>query len=56
MLQGIQSPKPGDVYNVVSGYNNVPDGTNYAYTPDGTWDALGGTIDIAAILSWKEID
>ena len=56
MLQGIQSPKPGDVYNVVSGYNNVPDGTNYAYTPDGTWDALGGTIDIAALLSWKEID
>ena len=56
MLQGIESPKPGDVYNVVSGYNNVPDGTNYAYTPDGTWDALGGTIDVAAILSWKEID
>lgn len=56
MLQGIESPKPGDVYNVVNGYNNVPDGTNYAYTPDGTWDALGGTIDVDALLAWKEID
>lgn len=55
-LQSVTSPKPGDVYNVVNEQGNVPAGTNYAYTPDGTWDALGGTIDIAALLSWKEID
>lgn len=54
-LQGITSPKPGDVYNVVKGYGNVPAGTNYAYTPEGTWDALGGTIDVDSLLTWKEL-
>lgn len=54
-LQSITSPKPGDVYNVVKEYNNVPAGTNYAYTPTGTWDALGGTIDLDSVLSWKEL-
>lgn len=55
-LQSVTSPKPGDVYNVVNGQGNVPAGTNYAYTPEGTWDALGGTIDVDSLLAWKEID
>lgn len=55
-LQSITSPKAGDVYNVVEAHDNVPAGTNYAYTPEGTWDALGGTINFDSVLSWKEFN
>lgn len=47
----------GDVYNVDAAYGElgeegyVPAGTNYAYTSEGTWDALGGTIDLSDIIN-----
>lgn len=34
----------GDVYNVTDWHNDIPAGTNYAWTGDH-WDALGGTIE-----------
>ena len=36
----------GDVWNVIEKYESYPAGTNFAWTPDGTWDALGGTTEI----------
>lgn len=35
----------GDVYNVTNEHNNVPAGTNYAWTGE-YWDELGGIVDI----------
>lgn len=32
----------GDVYNVINKYNDYPAGTNFVWTEQGTWDALGG--------------
>jgi hypothetical protein len=29
-------------------YNIVDTGKNYAYTPEGTWDDLGGTVDLSS--------
>lgn len=64
-LIGIQNPKNGDVYNVVSyqgtiGTNSyVPPGTNYVYVDDGTnryWDPLGGTIDLSGYISTSDLN
>ena len=36
---------PGDVYNVIQGYDETPPGTNWVWTGQA-WDALGGIFDI----------
>ena len=36
----------GTVYNVVNAHDNVPAGTNYAWTGKA-WDALGGSVDLS---------
>lgn len=41
----------GDVWNVVEKYESYPAGTNFAWTPDGTWDALGGTTEVVETLA-----
>ena len=41
-----ENNQAGDVWNVVEKYESYPAGTNFAWTPDGTWDALGGTIEV----------
>lgn len=44
------SAEAGDVYNVTSAYGNTPAGTNWAMSKNGTWDPLGGTIDLSGYL------
>ena len=41
-----ENNQAGDVWNVIEKYESYPAGTNFAWTPDGTWDALGGTIEV----------
>lgn len=41
----IEGNVAGDVYNVVAAHGTTPAGTNYVYTDEGQWDALGGSID-----------
>ena len=41
----------GDVWNVIEKYESYPAGTNFAWTPDGTWDALGGTTEFVETLA-----
>ena len=41
----------GDVWNVVEKYESYPAGTNFAWTPDGTWDALGGITEVVETLA-----
>lgn len=44
----------GDVYNVIAAYGSYPAGTNWAWTSDSTWDALGGSIDLSEYI--KSVD
>jgi hypothetical protein len=37
----------GDVYNVTNANGTTPAGTDYVYSTDSTWDALGGTVDLS---------
>lgn len=46
-LLDIENPEVGDVYNVVRQNGSIPAGTNYVYTSDGEWDALGGSVDLS---------
>ena len=47
--------KKGDVYNVVSGYNETLPGTNWAW--DGSkWDPLGGSLDTSVFLTGEDKD
>ena len=39
----------GDVWNVTDAHDNVPAGTNYAWTGEA-WDALAGTVDLSPYL------
>ena len=41
-----ENNQAGDVWNVIEKYESYPAGTNFAWTPDGTWDALGGTTEV----------
>lgn len=49
----------GWVYNVVGeavvGDTTYPAGTNFAYKDDGTWDALGGSIDLSEYATASDI-
>jgi len=56
-LDEIENPEVGDVYNVLAAQGTpgtadfIPAGTNYAWvsgSPEGHWDALGGTVDLSA--------
>lgn len=51
--------QPGWVYNVVAEASvedtTYPAGTNFAYTDDGTWDALGGSIDLSEYATAEEV-
>lgn len=40
----------GDVYNVVEAHGSYPAGTNYVWTAENTWDALGGSIDTSNLV------
>lgn len=61
LLQEIESPKIGDVYNVVSAQGTIgtseyiPAGTNYVYTENG-WDALGGVLDLSNYKTADDTD
>lgn len=45
----------GDVWNVAEAVDNIPSGTNWAWT--GTrWDALGGSIDLSGYYNKSEVD
>lgn len=44
----------GAVYNVVQAHDNVPAGTNYAWT-GSSWDALGGTIDTSGFQTTSNL-
>lgn len=45
----------GDVYNVVAAYGTYPAGTNWAWTSDNTWDALGGSIDLSIYIKSADV-
>ena len=45
----------GDVWNVAETVDNVPSGTNWAWT-GARWDALGGSIDLSGYYSKSEVD
>lgn len=45
----------GDVWNVAEAVDNVPSGTNWAWT-GARWDALGGSIDLSGYYSKSEVD
>ena len=45
----------GDVYNVEAAYNNIPAGTNFAWTGE-TWDALAGSVDLSAYSTTEEVE
>ena len=49
-------PQEGDVYNVLAAYQDYPPGTNFAWTAQGAWDSLGGTVDLSAYATtvWVE--
>lgn len=40
----------GDVYDVVEAHDNYPAGTNYVWTDENAWDALGGSIDTSNLV------
>lgn len=52
------TPENGDVWNVTNANGNIPAGTNYVFVEEltngtrtgGSWDALGGTIDLSAYV------
>lgn len=46
-----ENNQAGDVWNVIEKYESYPAGTNFAWTPDGTWDALGGTTEFVETLA-----
>lgn len=46
--------KQGDVWNVVSAYNENPPGTNYAWNGT-TWDPLGGNIDVSNFATKSQL-
>ncbi len=45
----------GDVYNVVAAYGDYPAGTNWAWTSNNTWDALGGSIDLSEYIKSADV-
>lgn len=45
----------GDVYNVTDAHDNVPAGTNYAWTGEG-WDALAGSVDLSNYVQKGELN
>lgn len=48
--------QPGDVWNVKEAYLDNPPGTNYAKVQDGSWDALGGSVDLSEFYTKTETD
>jgi hypothetical protein len=51
-LATITNPKEGWVYNILEKVTLedgtfYPAGTNFVYLSDGTWDPLGGNIDLS---------
>lgn len=46
----------GDVWNVVAAYGDYPPGTNWAWTSDGTWDPLGGSVDLSNYVTTDTLE
>lgn len=49
----------GDVYNVIEAYGDYGAGTNFAWTTEGSWDALGGkggTIDLTGYVTTEDFN
>lgn len=51
-----QNNQEGDVYNVIQAYQEYPAGTNFAWTAQNTWDALGGSIDLSDYYTKEQVD
>lgn len=51
-----QNNQEGDVYNVIQAYQEYPAGTNFAWTSQNTWDALGGNIDLSNYYTKEQVD
>ena len=47
----------GYVWNVTDAHDNVPEGTNYAWSEkENKWDALGGTVDLSPYAKTEDVN